>query len=87
MDDPDVDATSDFIWHKQVPLKVFVLAWRLFRHRLPTKDNLATRNIIKQDAQFCVTGVVDWNQLRIYSFFAILLHLCGIRLGLGLVSL
>ena len=37
-----VEATSYFIWHKQVPLKVSVLAWRLIRNRLPTKDNLVT---------------------------------------------
>jgi hypothetical protein len=56
MDVPDVVATSHLIWHKQVPLKVYVLALRLFRNRLPTKDNLVTCNIIQQDVQFCVTG-------------------------------
>jgi hypothetical protein len=38
--------TSDLILHKQVPLKVLVLAWRLLRDRLPTKDNLVRRHII-----------------------------------------
>ncbi|MCI17559.1 helicase-like protein, partial [Trifolium medium] len=33
MDDVDTDAISDLIWHKQVPLKVSVLAWRLIRNR------------------------------------------------------
>jgi hypothetical protein len=47
---------SDLIWHKQVPLKVSVLAWRLLRNRLPTKDNLVTRNIIPNDVRFCVNG-------------------------------
>ncbi|GAU15300.1 hypothetical protein TSUD_03680 [Trifolium subterraneum] len=47
---------SDLIWHKQVPLKVSVLAWQLLRNRLPTKDNLVARNIIPLDARFCVTG-------------------------------
>ena len=28
------------IWHKDVPLKVVLFAWRLFRDHLPTKDNL-----------------------------------------------
>ncbi|MCI21649.1 helicase-like protein, partial [Trifolium medium] len=32
MEAPDVGATSDLIWHKQVPLKVSVLAWRLFKN-------------------------------------------------------
>jgi hypothetical protein len=30
----------DNIWHKQVPLKVFLFVWRLHHNRLPTKDNL-----------------------------------------------
>ncbi|KAK2352841.1 hypothetical protein QL285_090546 [Trifolium repens] len=30
-------AADDLIWHKQVPLKVSILVWRLFRDRLPTK--------------------------------------------------
>ncbi|MCH87520.1 glutamate-gated kainate-type ion channel receptor subunit GluR5 [Trifolium medium] len=42
-----------------VPMKVSVLAWRLLRNRLPTKDNLAARNIISQESQFCVTGCGD----------------------------
>ncbi|GAU15866.1 hypothetical protein TSUD_40870 [Trifolium subterraneum] len=50
------DATSNLIWHKQVPVKVSLLAWRLFRNRLPTKDNLATRNVIPHDSQLCVNG-------------------------------
>ncbi|MCH80408.1 cytochrome P450 [Trifolium medium] len=56
MDAHDADVTSNLIWHKQVPLKVSVLAWRLLHNRLPTKDNLATRNIISHESQLCVTG-------------------------------
>ncbi|GAU19884.1 hypothetical protein TSUD_171100 [Trifolium subterraneum] len=51
----EVDDTSDLIWHKQVPVKVSLLAWRLLPNRLPTKDNLTTHNIIPQDSQMCVT--------------------------------
>ncbi|GAU22937.1 hypothetical protein TSUD_326630 [Trifolium subterraneum] len=47
---------SDLIWHKHVPLKVSVLAWRLLRNRLPTKDNLVERHIIPLDDRFCVNG-------------------------------
>ncbi|PNY16833.1 hypothetical protein L195_g013560 [Trifolium pratense] len=36
-----VFTAANLIWHKQVPLKVPVLAWRLLRDRLPTKSNLA----------------------------------------------
>ncbi|MCH95243.1 cysteine-rich receptor-like protein kinase, partial [Trifolium medium] len=31
---PNIDALSNFLWHKQVPAKVSVLAWRLVRNRL-----------------------------------------------------
>ncbi|GAU25000.1 hypothetical protein TSUD_292110 [Trifolium subterraneum] len=34
------------VWHPQVPLKVFILAWRLLCDRLPTKRNLITRGIL-----------------------------------------
>ncbi|MCI19691.1 cysteine-rich receptor-like protein kinase, partial [Trifolium medium] len=34
---PDLAKVEDLIWHKQVPLKVSILAWRLLRDRLPTK--------------------------------------------------
>ena len=44
------------IWHKDVPLKVVLFALRLFRDRLPTKDNLRRRRVIDFDAQICVGG-------------------------------
>jgi len=34
------------IWHKKVPLNVTLLVWHLFRSRLPTNDNLVTREIM-----------------------------------------
>ena len=39
-------SASPSIWRKDVPLKVSVFAWRLFRDRLPMKDDLFRRNII-----------------------------------------
>jgi hypothetical protein len=42
---PHVHQNMELIWHKQVPLKVYILAWRLLRDRLPTKSNLADRGI------------------------------------------
>ncbi|GAU35673.1 hypothetical protein TSUD_162450 [Trifolium subterraneum] len=35
-----LDAAENLIWHKQVPLKVSICAWRLLRDRLPTKANM-----------------------------------------------
>ncbi|XP_039685111.1 uncharacterized protein [Medicago truncatula] len=51
-----VDEASNLVWHKNVPLKVSILAWRLLRNRLPTKINLAVRGIMVQDAHLCVSG-------------------------------
>jgi len=42
------------LWHKDVPLKVVLFAWRLFRDRLPTKDNLFHRGVIDNDSRMCV---------------------------------
>jgi len=57
VDDSQVlDMVSKFIWHKHVPTKVSILAWRLIRNRLPTKSNLMARGIISHEAQMYVTG-------------------------------
>ena len=50
------DVVSDAPWHKSVPLKVFICAWRLFRNRWSTKDNLVRRGVITNVTQLCVTG-------------------------------
>jgi len=50
----DLPVSVSSLWHKDVPLKVTLFAWRLFRNRLPTKDNLFRRQIIVMDAQACV---------------------------------
>jgi len=55
-DNITVDAVSGLIWHRNVPLKVSILAWRLLRNRLPTKTNLVARGMIGTDAQLCVSG-------------------------------
>ena len=47
---------EDLVWHRQVPLKVSIFAWRLLRDRLPTKSNLVARGIISPEAHFCVSG-------------------------------
>jgi len=37
--------TPTVLWHKGVPLKVNLFAWRLTRDRLPTKNNLFRRGV------------------------------------------
>jgi len=44
------------VWLKHVPLKVSVFVWRLFRNRLPTKDKLIRRMVLRQDDNNCVGG-------------------------------
>ncbi|CAJ2647900.1 unnamed protein product [Trifolium pratense] len=51
-----LDVASGLIWHRQVPLKVSICAWRLLRDRLPTKANLVTRGILSTTDHHCVSG-------------------------------
>ena len=53
---PLVDVTGDLIWHKQVPLNVFIHAWRLMRGRMPTKNNLLRCGINQVEAIRYVAG-------------------------------
>jgi len=45
-----------FLWTNDVPLKVVMFAWWMFRDSMPTKDNLLRRGVIHRDARMCVTG-------------------------------
>ena len=49
-----IDTTRDLVWHKQVPLKVSIVAWRLLKDRLPTRSNLHRRGIIPVEGDTCV---------------------------------
>ncbi len=65
-DHPLLHQNLELIWHKQVPLKVSIFAWRLLRDRLPTRQNLAIRGILPMDARLCLAGcgqVEDVNHL------------------------
>jgi len=53
------DDIGDLVWHKHVPVKVSILAWRLLRDMLPTKYNLLRRGVLQQMAIQCVTGCGD----------------------------
>ena len=44
------------LWHKDVPLKVVLFAWRLLRDRLPTKENLYHRGVLDKDSILCAAG-------------------------------
>ncbi|KAK2430592.1 hypothetical protein QL285_028912 [Trifolium repens] len=74
------------ICHRQVPLKVSVLAWRLLRDRLPTRANLVSRGILAPDLHDCVTGCGGIETARHCFYHAALLALFGLWSGLGLSS-
>ncbi|WJX74571.1 hypothetical protein P8452_58208 [Trifolium repens] len=51
-----IGEAEDLIWHRHVPLKVSIFAWRLLRDRLPTKANLVSRGILAPNLHYCVAG-------------------------------
>jgi len=65
---------TNLLWRKDVPLKVSVFAWRLFRNRLPSKTDLFRRGIILAEARSCVTGCElhesEWHLFLSCSFFS-----------------
>ncbi|GAU50918.1 hypothetical protein TSUD_191340 [Trifolium subterraneum] len=65
-----LDDAAGLIWHTQVPLKVFILAWRLLRDRLPTKANLISRGILPVEDHLCVfaCGAVESAQQVFLSY-------------------
>jgi hypothetical protein len=55
-DSVTLGAAKDLLWHRQVPLKVSIFAWRLLRDRLPTKTNLVSRGALPPDLHLCASG-------------------------------
>jgi len=82
------------LWHKDIPLKVVVFAWRLFQNRLPTKDNLFRRGAINHDSCLCVAGCGSLETLdHLFfhcSFFGSvwnnILHWIGLSMALPFVA-
>jgi len=66
-------------------LKYYSNLWRLFRDRLPTKDNLLRRGVINHDSQTCVAGcdLVE-SSSHLFLHCNILVQF-GIRSTVGLV--
>jgi len=62
------DDIGDIVWHKQVPLKVSILAWRLLQDRLSTKTNLLNRDIIQPTTKYCVTECGN-DETTLHMFF------------------
>jgi len=47
------------VWHKLVPSKVSLFAWRLLQDRIPTKSNLVRRHILQPNDNLRVGGCCD----------------------------
>jgi len=45
-----------------------LFAWRLFRDRLPTKDNLLRRGVIDQASRTCVAGCYVPDHFNQFSY-------------------
>jgi len=69
---------------------VVLFAWRLFRDRLPTKDNLLRRGVIDHDSRMCVAGC-DLVELSSHLFlhcniFGTIWHLIYRWLGVSVTN-
>jgi len=53
---PTADVTVNLVWHKQVPLKASIVAWRLLKDRLPTRLNLHKCGVLEAADTSCVSG-------------------------------
>jgi len=49
-------STVSNVWHKLVPSKVSLFAWRLLQNRIPTKSNLVHRRVLQPNVNLCVGG-------------------------------
>ncbi|MCH80955.1 putative ribonuclease H protein [Trifolium medium] len=60
----------NYIWKSGVPSKVSALVWQLFLDRLPTRDNLCHRGVIRSDDVFCPLCTMEVESSR-HLFFAL----------------
>ena len=81
------DASENLVWHKQVPLKVSIVAWRLPKDRLPTKLNLQRRGILQAAALYAFWGAAMMSLQHICSFIALFLARYGSIVGRGLACM
>jgi len=54
-----VEGADALVWHKHVPLKVSIFAWRLVKNRFPTRTNLVHRGIMSDAGAGCLCGCGD----------------------------
>jgi hypothetical protein len=83
--------TSDYndVWHKLVPAKVSIFAWRLLQDRLPTRVNLVRRLVLQPIDNLCAAhcgSIETSNHLFLQcNSFRNVWYLIGHWLGISLV--
>ena len=86
-DNPQGEGAEALVWHKHVPLKVSIFAWRLLQNRLSTRMNLVRRNIFSDTAAGCLLGCCaneTYQHLFIpCDFYGILWHKVWSLLGVS----
>jgi len=55
-EEPVVDGFYNNVWHKLVPSKVSLFAWRLLQDRVPTRVNLVRRHVLQPNDNLRVGG-------------------------------
>ena len=54
--EPVVDGVYKNVWHKLVPSKVALFAWRLLQDKIPTRANLVRIHVLQPNDNLCVGG-------------------------------
>lgn len=55
-DEPMVTSDYNVVWHKLVPAKVSIFAWRLLQDRILTRSNLVRHHVLQPNDSMCVGG-------------------------------
>jgi len=71
VDEPVADGENNNVWHKLVPSKVSLFAWRLLQDRIPTRSNLVMRHVLQPNDNFVLEGVVS-SRRRIISSLVVI---------------
>jgi len=80
-----IDTTRDLVWHKQVPLKVSIVAWRLLKDRLPKGATFIGAALYRsREIRVCLAAVT-WSQRPICSSIVMYSGRYGSMSGRGLV--
>jgi len=74
----ELPVVDSYLWNKDVPLKVLLFAWRLFRDRLHTKDNIHCRGVIDLESMVCVAGCGSTESSNHFSCIVLFLGLSRI---------